>query len=68
MILSDISNSYITNGDGSEISAVQISAPSNDFTTRAKHALINGEVFIFGGTTNKRKVYLVYKQNHHKLS
>jgi len=63
VILYDLSASYLTSGDGSTKVAAKISAPSNDYTKYAKHALVNGEVHIFGGYSDKRKVFFAFKQN-----
>ncbi|CBY31060.1 unnamed protein product [Oikopleura dioica] len=56
VILSDLSASYLTSGDGSSKVAAKISAPSNGYTRYAKHALVNGQVHIFGGNTDKKKI------------
>ncbi|CBY11329.1 unnamed protein product [Oikopleura dioica] len=56
VILSDLSASYLTSGDGSSKITAKISAPSNDYTSDAKHSLVNGEVHIFGGVTDKGKI------------
>ncbi|CBY32661.1 unnamed protein product [Oikopleura dioica] len=56
VILWDLSASYLTSGDGSSKVAAKISAPRNDYTTVAKHALVNGQVHIFGGSTDNRKI------------
>jgi len=56
VILWDLSASYLTSVDGSTKVAAKISAPSNDYTRYAKHALVNGEVHIFGGYTDLRKI------------
>ncbi|CBY31062.1 unnamed protein product [Oikopleura dioica] len=56
VILWDLSASYLTSGDGSSKVAAKISAPSNDFTENAKHALVNGQLHIFGGYTDERKI------------
>ena len=61
VIVSDLKSSYLTNGDGSSKIAAKISAPSNDYTSEAKHAMINGRIHIFGGKNNKRKVTLYKK-------
>ena len=41
--------------------SAKISAPCNDNTAYAKHALVNGEVHIFGGNTDYRKVFFTFK-------
>ncbi|CBY11691.1 unnamed protein product [Oikopleura dioica] len=56
VILLDLSASYLTSGDGSSKVTAKISAPRNDYTSGAKHALVNGEVHIFGGDTDNRKI------------
>ncbi|CBY12720.1 unnamed protein product [Oikopleura dioica] len=56
VILEDLSASYLTSGDGSTQVAAKISAPSNDYTRYAKHALVNGEVHIFGGSTDYKRI------------
>ncbi|CBY31067.1 unnamed protein product [Oikopleura dioica] len=56
VILMDLSASYLTSGDGSSKITAKISAPSNDYTRNAKHALVNGQLHIFGGSTDNRKI------------
>lgn len=58
VILSDVTSSFITNGDGSEISAAQINAPSRDYANYAKSAIVQGKLHIFGGSNNKNIVRL----------
>jgi len=56
VILNDLSASYLTSGDGRSKVAAKITAPSNSYTNSAKHALVNGQVHIFGGDTDNRKI------------
>ncbi|CBY31065.1 unnamed protein product [Oikopleura dioica] len=56
VILKDLSASYLTSGDGWSKVTAKVSAPSNDYTEYAKHALVKGELHIFGGYTDRRKI------------
>jgi len=56
VILGTLNKSYITNGDGSETSTVQISAPSNDYAYRTTSAVVKGKLHLFGGVTDKKKI------------
>ena len=58
----DLKTSFLINGDGSSIIPAKISATTNDFTASAKFAIINGQVHIFGGKTDKKKVNLQTNQ------
>jgi hypothetical protein len=61
VILGTLSDSFIINGDGTSISAVQISAPgnTNDYTSGARSAIVSDKLYLFGGEgvdTSYRKV------------
>ena len=56
MILRDLNKSYITNGDGSSKKSVQIGAPSNIYAKYAKSAVVQGNLHLFGGTLDKKRV------------
>ena len=42
--------------DGSTQTPAKISAATNDYARWAKYALVKGELFIFGGLSDKKKV------------
>jgi hypothetical protein len=46
-------------GDGSSQIAATINAPSNYYAEYARHALVNGKLFIFGGSSDGKKVLLL---------
>jgi len=48
-------SSYLIKKDGST-SAATISAPTYDFTEYVKHALVKGQLYIFGGASDNKKV------------
>ncbi|CBY14985.1 unnamed protein product [Oikopleura dioica] len=59
-------SSYLIKKDGS-ISAATISAPTDRFTKNVKHALVKGQLFIFGGSSDSKKVLfllLVFYENN----
>jgi len=56
VLLKDLYNSHITNRDGSETSAVQISAPSSNYADYAQSAVVQGKLHLFGGTTDFKKI------------
>ena len=56
MILDFLSNSYITNVDGSEISTVQISAPNNGYAEYMTSAVVKGKLHLFGGLKNVNEI------------
>jgi hypothetical protein len=51
-----IGESYLQSGDGSSQISATINAPDGDYADDAAHALVNGELHIFGGWTNSYKV------------
>ncbi|CBY14684.1 unnamed protein product [Oikopleura dioica] len=48
-------SSYLIKKDGST-SAATISAPTYDFTEYVKHALVKGQLYIFGGASDNKKI------------
>ena len=42
--------------DGSTQNPAKINAATNDYARWAKYALVKGQLFIFGGSSDKRKV------------
>jgi len=48
-------SSYLIKKDGSTSDAT-ISAPTYDFIEDVKHALVKGRLFIFGGSSDSKKV------------
>jgi hypothetical protein len=51
-----ISGSYLQSGDGTSQISVTINAPDNKYAKDAAHALVHGELHIFGGLSDKYKV------------
>jgi len=49
-------NSYLASGDGSWQVPTTINAPQSDFSLDAKFALVNGELHIFGGYDEHKKI------------
>ena len=47
-----VDKSYLQSGDGSSQISATINAPKNNYATYAAHALVKGELHIFGGTFN----------------
>ena len=70
MILSDLSKSYITNGDGSSKKSVQISAPSYDYAYDVQSAVVQGKLHLFGGKNRKKVSFISTKNvfNHFKIA
>ena len=56
MIPGDLDGSYLMKKDGSRQIPAQINAATNDFAQWARYALVKGQLFIFGGTSDKKKV------------
>ena len=52
----DFVGSYLQSGDGSSQISATINAPENDYAEYAAHALVNGELHIFGGYNDGNKV------------
>ena len=46
-------------GDGSSLIAATVSAPIDYYAEYARHALVNGKLFIFGGSSDGKKVLLL---------
>jgi hypothetical protein len=51
-----IDESYLQSGDGSSQISATINAPANNYANEAAHALVNGELHIFGGKSDGFKV------------
>merc|ERR1712127_1176015 len=51
-----IDKSYLQSGDGSSQISATINAPDNYYTHYAAHALVNGELHIFGGYSDGFKI------------
>ena len=56
VILRDLADSFITKGDGSQTSAVQISASRSFYDLGAQSAVVKGKLHLFGGLPDKKKV------------
>jgi len=52
----DVDKSYLQVGDGTSQISATINAPENDYTMDAAHALVNGELHIFGGYSDTYKI------------
>ena len=60
-----VDESYLQIGDGTSRISATINAPENDYTMDAAHALLNGELHIFGGYSDTYKVlFCVTNQNY----
>ena len=46
--------------DGRIRTASRITAPSDDYISRAPHALVKGVLFIFGGGSDLKKVIITF--------
>ena len=51
-----VDESFLQNGDGASQISTTINAPENRYAYEAAHALINGELHIFGGYYDGYKV------------
>ena len=56
ILLNDLTSSYIISGDGISTAALQLDAPSNDFADCSPFAILQDELFIFGGSTDQQKI------------
>ena len=53
-----IGESYLQSGDGSSQISATINASEDRYAGNAAHALVNGELHIFGGTSDPNQVKL----------
>ena len=60
IIRGDLGKSYSMKFDGSERAAASITAPSSGYTYVSASALVNGQLFIFGGETGDYKKVLFF--------
>ena len=51
-----VAASYLMKKDGSTQTRPRINAATNDFAKYAKYALVKGQLFIFGGASDEKKV------------
>jgi hypothetical protein len=56
VIPNPIDKSFLQSGDGSSQISATINAPENNYAYYAAHALVNGELHIFGGESDGFKV------------
>merc|ERR1712127_1410 len=58
MFIKSLSSSFIINGDGSRRSGVQLTFPNNndDYAYRAMAAVVAGQLHLFGGLSEYRKI------------
>jgi hypothetical protein len=65
VITNPIVGSYLQRGDGSSQISATINAPQNDYANYAAHALVKGELHIFGGWSDGKKVlFCLTNQNY----
>ena len=55
-----VAASYLMKKDGSTQTPARINAPTNDFAKYATYALVKGQLFIFGGESNEKKVEFLF--------
>ena len=55
-ITADLNSSFSISKNGSRKVAAKITAEKNDIVKYAKHALVHGKLYIFGGFSDKKKV------------
>ncbi|CBY34837.1 unnamed protein product, partial [Oikopleura dioica] len=51
-----VDRSYMQSSDGSSQISATINAPENNYAKYATHALVNGKLHIFGGTSDYKKI------------
>jgi len=56
VIPASIDGSNLQSGDGISQTSPTINAPANEYSDAAAHALVNGELHIFGGWSDGFKV------------
>lgn len=57
LVITDrLSYSYLASGDGSSQIEAKINAPSDDYTEYARHAILYGNIYIFGGSSDPHKI------------
>jgi len=56
VIPSSADESYLQSGDGSSQISATINAPENNYAYYAAHALVNGKLHIFGGSSDRTKI------------
>ena len=54
-----VAESYLASGDGSSQISANINATSSNYANEARHAVVKGKLYIFGGTSDNRKVIFV---------
>ena len=60
-----IDQSFLQRGDGSSQISATINAPDNRYAYEAAHALVNGELHVFGGRYGNYEVqFCLTKQNY----
>ena len=62
-----IDKSYLQRGDGSSQISATINAPENDYALYAAHALVKGELHIFGGMKGGYKVLFCLKNQNNEI-
>ncbi|CBY14963.1 unnamed protein product, partial [Oikopleura dioica] len=56
VIPSSVDKIYLQSGDGSSQISATINAPENNYAYHATHALVNGKLHIFGGSSDYKKI------------
>ena len=62
-LVHDLGKSFYINGDGSTQLAAKINAPKDFFIESSKSALVNGQLYIFGGniSSDKKRVPILFR-------
>lgn len=62
-LVKDLGKSFYINGDGSTKLAAKINAPTDFFIESSKSALVNGQLYIFGGNipSDKKRVPILMR-------
>jgi hypothetical protein len=62
-----IDGSYLQSGDGSSQNSATIDAPKNGYASGVAHALVKGELYIFGGNSDSKKVLFCLTNQNYKI-
>jgi hypothetical protein len=67
VIPNPIDGSYLQSGDGTSQISATINAPENNYAERAAHALVKGELHIFGGAHDGFKVLFCWTYRNYQI-
>jgi hypothetical protein len=62
-----VDKSYLQSGDGTSQINATINAPRNYYATKAAHALVKGELHIFGGVIDAYKVLFCLTYQNYEI-